>query len=115
MDFKDHWDLETALKIAQHPTVDSKLWAEAIEWLMIYGPPEVVQLLLQASDIATAENFPELQPTNYTRDGQPCYDVSAIAKSLGMDEEEAKKLIAEKEALHNKRHFVDDDELTKLQ
>lgn len=115
MEFKDHWNLETALKIVQHPTVDSKLWAEAVEWLMLYGPPEVVQLLLNASEMATASEFPELKPSNYTREGQPCYDVAAIAKSLGMSEEDAKKIIAEKEAQHNRRHFVDDDDTTKLQ
>ncbi len=115
MEFKDHWNLESALKIVQHPTVDAKLWAEAVEWLMLYGPPEVKHLLLQASDVATASEFPDLKPTNYTREGQPCYDVAAIAKSLGMEEDEAKEIIAKKEALHNKQHFIDEEDTTKLQ
>ena len=41
MDFKDEWDLDTALKVVQNKTVDSKLWAEAVEWLLLYGPPEI--------------------------------------------------------------------------
>ncbi len=114
MDFKDHWNLETALKIVQHPTVDSKLWAEAVEWLMLFGPPEIIQILLHASEMATSTEFPELQPVNYTKEGQPCYDVAAIARSLGMTEEEARKIIAKKEALHNKKHFID-QETIKLQ
>lgn len=31
MNFKDQWNLETALKILQHQTVDSQIWAEAVE------------------------------------------------------------------------------------
>ena len=32
MDFKDYWNLDTAMQILQNKTVDSKLWAEAVEW-----------------------------------------------------------------------------------
>ncbi len=114
MDFKDQWSLETALKIVQHPTVDSKLWAEAVEWLLLYGPPEIRQVLLQASETATSTRFPELRPVSYTREGEPCYDVKTIAAALGIDEDEAKKIIAKKEALHKKKHFID-QETIKLQ
>ncbi len=113
-EFKEQWNLEAALKVVQHPTVDSKLWAEAVEWLIIYGPPEVVQLLLQASHDATAAEFPELQ-ANYTRDGQPCYDLAAIAESLGISEEEAREIIAKKEAVHKRRHLVGDDDIAGIQ
>ena len=40
MDIKDQWTEETAMKILQNPTVDSKLWAEAVEWLILFGPEE---------------------------------------------------------------------------
>jgi len=61
MDFKDQWDLDTALKIVRNKGVDSELWAEAIEWLLLYGPPEVVSILLQASEHATEKVYPELK------------------------------------------------------
>jgi len=110
MGFKDHWTLENALKILQHPTVDSKLWAEAVEWLLLYGPSEIQTLLLYASGIATEKCFPNLKADTYTEDGQPCYDVAAIAQALGIDKEDACKTIAEKEMAHQIRHFIDPDE-----
>ena len=39
MQAKDLWDLESAMKVLTHDSVDSKLWAEAVEWLILYGPP----------------------------------------------------------------------------
>ena len=108
MDFKDQWDLETAMKILQNQTVDSKLWAEAVEWLLLFGPPEIVSLLLKASQQATDSCLPGLHSVNYTKDGQPCYDITEIAKSLGVSKEEAKDIIVKKEMLHNRRYFFDD-------
>ena len=104
MDFKDHWDLETAMRVVQNQTVDSKLWAEAVEWLLRYGPPEIVDLLLTASNHASEEYFPELKVVDYSENGQACYDIRSIAKSLGISEEETKKIIAEKENYHNIRY-----------
>lgn len=106
MNFKDQWNLETALKILQHQTVDSELWAEAVEWLMLFGPPEVKQLLLKASGIATETYFPELKPSYYSAEGEPYFDVAAIAQSLGIDEEEAREIIRKKEIEHQMRHFL---------
>ncbi len=108
MDFRDHWDLDTAMTVLQNKTVDSKLWAEAVEWLLLYGPPEIVDMLLKASSHATNNTFPELQVRNYTHDGQPCYDVKEIARSLGITEQEAVEIIARKEQFHSKPHFFDD-------
>ena len=102
MDFKDEWDLETALKILEHKTVDSKLWAEAAEWLILYGPPEIKKLLLEASAHATASSFPELQPSGYSPDGQPMYDISSLARQLGTSEDEILRIIEEKEKRHKK-------------
>jgi len=108
MEFKDQWDVDTALKVVRNKTVDSKLWAEAVEWLMLYGPPEVVSILLQASGHATEQTFPELQAANYTHDGQPVYDVAQLAKSLGISEDEVRKIIKKKEKSHKIVHFFDD-------
>lgn len=98
MNFKDEWDIESALKVLEHKTVDSKLWAEAVEWLILYGPPEIQKLLLEASTHATESSFPELKPSHYTDDGQPYYDIAALAAELGTTEEAVRATIEQKEA-----------------
>lgn len=100
MEFKELWDLQSAMKVLEHDTVDSKLWAEAVEWLILYGPPEIQELLLEASATATNTSFPGLTPTKFTPSGQPVYDVKALAQTLGISEEEVKKILEEKEKTH---------------
>ncbi|NOQ45323.1 MAG: hypothetical protein GQ559_01390 [Desulfobulbaceae bacterium] len=114
-EFKKEWTVESAMEIMQHPTVDSKIWAEAVEWLLLYGPPEVQELLSQSSGHATRESFPDLKPEGFTKDGEPCYNIAAIAKSLGISEEEAAGMVAEKEAKHGIRQLYEEQETTKLQ
>lgn len=110
MEFKDHWSLKNALKVLQHQTVDAKLWAEAVEWLLLYGPSDIQALLLHASGIATSECFPMLETSRYNEAGQPCYDIAAIARALGINEEDAHRTIAEKEMAHQVRHFIEPDD-----
>lgn len=113
--FKQEWNLETALEILQHPTVDSQIWAEAVEWLLIYGPPEIKELLTQASGHAAAASFPELEPLGYDRDGNPCYSLSQLAEALGISEEEAAATLAEKEEKHGMRHTLEGEDISTLQ
>ena len=108
MEFKDEWDLDTALKVVQNKTVDSKLWAEAVEWLLFYGPPEIVSILLQASGHATEKVFPEVQAADVTDDGQPVYDATQLAHSLGMSVDEVRKILNDKEKAHKMVHFFND-------
>ncbi|MEN8199546.1 MAG: hypothetical protein ABFR63_05670 [Thermodesulfobacteriota bacterium] len=115
MELKDKWDVESAMQVLQHQTVDAKLWAEAVEWLMLYGPDETRELLLQASGTATHQCFPDLEAKGYAPDGQPCYSVEELAKSLGMGEDEAREMIKEKEKSHKIPHFIDEDETMKVQ
>ena len=110
MDSKDLWDLESAMKVLSHDSVDSKLWAEAVEWLILYGPPEIRQLLIDASTTATNSSFPDLKPTHYTEDGQACYDIGEFAKSLGIKAEEAKKILQKKEEEHQVQQLIDQDD-----
>ncbi len=110
MEAKDLWDLESALKVLAHDSVDSKLWAEAVEWLILYGPVEIRQLLLDASMTATMNSFPDLKPTHYTADGQACYNIGELAGSLGIDEEEARQIIEQKEAEHQLLQMFNDDD-----
>ena len=88
MDFKDLWDIESAMKVLTHPTVDSKLWAEAVKWLILHGPPEVRRMLLQASSQASDSAYAQLRPSHFTNDGHPLYDVADLAKAMGVTVEE---------------------------
>lgn len=106
MNLKDEWDLKSAMQVLEHKTVDSKLWAEAVEWLILYGPPEIQKLLLQASAQATESSFPELKPSHYTDDGLPYYDIAALAVELGTTEEEIRATIAQKETAHSEKKNV---------
>ncbi len=115
MDLKESWDVESAMQVLQHKTVDAKLWAEAVEWLMLYGPEEIRELLLQASGTATHECFPKLQAKGYAADGQPCYTVEDLAKSLNISREEAEIMIKEKEKAHKIHHFIDEEDTMKVQ
>ena len=110
MEFKDLWDIESAMKVLTHKTVDGKLWAEAVEWLMLYGPAEIKQLLLESSMTATRNSFPELKPSSFTLDGQPCYNIEDLAKALQMDEEKAREILKQKEAEHGNLHLGGDPE-----
>lgn len=113
--FRQQWTLETAMTVLKHPTVDSEIWAEAVEWLLLYGPPETRDLLQQASGHATRKSFPELQPQRYAPDGSPCYAISDLARSLGITEEEARQQLAEKEEKHGLRHGYDEEDTTGVQ
>jgi len=113
--FKQEWTEESAMEILQHPTVDSKLWAEAVEWLLLYGPPEIREMLSQASGHAMSKSFPELQPQRYAPDGSPCYEIADLARSLGISEEEARAQLAEKEQKHGVQHGIADSDTTRLQ
>lgn len=112
MEFKELWDLQGAMKVLENDTVDSKVWAEAVEWLMLYGPPEIKELLLEASVTATSTSFPGLTPTHFTASGQPVYDVKALAENLGVSEEEVRKTLEKKEKTHPtlQKTVTDDDE-----
>lgn len=114
-DFKKSWDVEMAMAVLENKTVDSKTWADAVEWLLLYGPPEIKEILGQASSIATGSCFPELRQTGYTPDGQPCYDMKEVARSLGISKEEALEQMAEKESKHGVQQLFDKEKTHKLQ
>lgn len=115
MEFSKEWDLEMAMAVLENKTVDSKTWAEAVEWLLLYGPPNIKELLGKASDTATEEYFPDLKPSGYSPDGEPVYDLQDIADSLGITKEEAAEKLAEKEIKQGVRHLFDESETFKIQ
>ncbi len=114
MDIKEQWDLESAMQVLKHKTVDAKVWAEAVEWLILYGPQEIRELLLQSSGTATHNCFPNLRAKGYAPDGQPCYSVADMAKAMGISEDEAREMLKEKEKAQGIHHFIDEDDTMKV-
>lgn len=96
MEFKELWDLDSAMQVLTSSSVDAKLWAEAVEWLLLYGPAEIRDILLAASSTATASAFPQLKPSHFTPDGKPVYNIRDLAANLNISEEEARKVLEEK-------------------
>ncbi len=115
MDIKEQWDIESAMQVLQHQTVDAKIWAEAVEWLILYGPPQIRELLLQSSGTATHNCFPNLQAKGYAPDGQPCYSVAEMAKAMGISEDETREMLKEKEKAQGIHHFIDEEDTMKVQ
>ncbi|MEE4240691.1 MAG: hypothetical protein V2I36_04450 [Desulfopila sp.] len=113
--FKDSWKVDTALYVVRHPTVDAKIWSDAVEWLLLFGPEEIKEVLLSASMYATVKQFPDLKTVGCTADGNPCYDVAEMARSLNIDIEEARQTLRRKESSHGVRHGFDSSETTKIQ
>jgi hypothetical protein len=113
--FRDEWDLSMALQVLRSKTVDGKVWAEAVKWLFLFGPPAVREMISQASSMATGEFFPELTPIGYTDQGEPLYDIKKLAASLGMSEEEALAKMAELEAEHDIQSLFDMTETRTIQ
>lgn len=103
------------MKILRHPTVDSWIWAEAVEWLLMYGPPEIQEQLGVAAGYATGKEFPDLKPKGCTREGELVYSVAEIAHALGISEEEAAEVIAEKQRKHGVRQLFDRQSTRKVQ
>jgi len=114
-DIKSQWDLEMALQVLQQETVTSEVWADAAKWLLLYGPPQIQELLRQASSFATRDCFPQLQSAGYTDEGEPCYDISDLATTLGLTEEEAIEKIQEVERLREKTQLFTEDSIRKVQ
>ena len=53
MALKGEWDVDSAMAVLNHKTVDAKIWAEAVEWLILYGPDNIREILLNSSSTAT--------------------------------------------------------------
>ncbi|MGL1931583.1 MAG: hypothetical protein OCC45_07455 [Desulfotalea sp.] len=107
-----NWNIESAMKVLEDNNADAKIWAEAVEWLIIYGPPEIKDMLLEASGHAASQSFPQLKPSHYSADGSPCYDLKALAEELKITEEEIRKIIDEKEKNHSGYSIVSGEKIT---
>lgn len=98
MDFRDQWNIEMAMQVLVSDSIDSATWAEAVKWLILYGPIELQQVLLDASSHATGAYFPELKPAAFSREGEPLYRVDHLAEVLGADPENLKKTLDRSQA-----------------
>ena len=114
-EFKKEWTVESAMEILAHPTVDSRIWSEAVEWLLVYGPPEIKEVLQQASGHATSKEFPNLKAHGFAGDGESVYSVADVAAALGISEQEAAKIISEKQQKHGVQHLFDEQDTHKVQ
>jgi len=114
-EFETSWTLENAMHVVRHPTVDARIWAEAVEWLLLYGPEEIQEILRSASLYAAGVHFPDLKPAGCTPAGDLCYSLAEIASALRIDSDQALLLLKEKEQSHGVRHGFDEDEVYKLQ
>ncbi len=113
-DFKKQWDVEMAMAVLANKTVDSETWSEAVEWLLLYGPPHVQEILSKASFVATSEHFPELKPTGYSPEGKPLYDVQALAQALNISPEDALAKLQEKEEKQETKHLFTEEDSQKI-
>ena len=113
--FKEQWNLEMALEVLKSETVASRPWSEAAKWILLYGPPELQEIMRQASGIATHSCFPQLEPEHYTESGEPCYDIEKLAEVLGVSRLEALQKMAELEDELGIQHLIDSSETSKIQ
>ena len=113
--FKEQWNLEMALEFLRSETIDSKNWSEAAKWLMLYGPPELQEIIRNASNIAIKSCFPQLEPEYYSESGEPCYDIEKVAEALGVSEEEALEKMLELEGELGIKYLMDSSEIKKVQ
>jgi hypothetical protein len=113
--FKEQWSLEMALEVLKNENVGSETWSEAAKWLMLYGPPELQEIMKNAAGIATKSCFPNLEPDSYTDSGDPCYNVEKVAEALGISSEEAREKISEMENEQGIKHLFEYSETIKVQ
>ena len=115
MDFRDQWNIEMAMQVLVSDSVDSQTWTEAAKWLMLYGPVELQQVLLEASSHATGTFFPELKASAFTKDGEPLFRLDHIAEALGADSETVKKTLQHSTAEGEDIVLLDEEDTFKIQ
>ncbi|MBU0483058.1 MAG: hypothetical protein KKB30_00915 [Proteobacteria bacterium] len=114
-ELKNSWDLKMAMEVMRNQTVDSKLWAEAVKWLMLYGPPEIQEMIQQASIAANRKYFPDIKPKSFNELGQPCYDIKDIAAALHISEQEAFEKMAALQVEEGIQIIIDESDTHKIQ
>lgn len=114
-EYSQQWSLEMALEVIHSSTVDAKTWADAVTWLMLHGPPELKELLSQASGHATSKCFPELKPAGFNHDGDVCYDLGSLALTVGESEEDIMARLKQIEETEGAQQLYEASEAKKIQ
>ena len=114
-EFKEQWDLEMALQVLQNKTVDGQVWSEAVKWLLLYGPPQIKEILQQASSTAFNDSFPGVVAKGYNEEGHPYYDINDLAEAMGVSAEEVAGGLAEIQFDEGVEVFVEGDRVYKVQ
>lgn len=113
-DWKEQWNQEMALAVLGSETVDGGLWAEAVKWLLLYGPPELRTLLAAASAASFAQSFPGVQVKGHGDSGQPYYALADLAEALGIPAEATAERLLELQSALGVEFLVDDDRVYKV-
>jgi len=104
------WNLKDAMAVILNPTVDSRTWAEAVEWMMLYGPPGAREAIEMASISATCNCLPEIKPDGINREGELCYNIAGLARAMGMSEDEVGEKLNRLQAEKNRQFIFAKDE-----
>ena len=115
MHFKNQWDMEMVLQVLTSETVDSQTWSDAVKWLMLFGPPQIKQVLLQASASATSRFFPQLKPAGFNDDGEPYYEVANLAEALVADPEALLRSLTDLEGESGSCLSAEEEDIFKIQ
>lgn len=113
-DFREQWNLEMALAVLGSEAVDGELWAEAVKWLLLYGPPELHAVLAAASSASFAQCFPDVRVGGHSDSGQPYYALADLADALGIPAEEVAGRLSELQSDLGVEFLVEDDRVYKL-
>ncbi len=112
---REEWNLESAMEVVMSPTVDSRLWAEAVEWLMLHGPAWAREAIENASMTATCNCLPDLKPSGMNRNGEVCYRIEDLARVLGVREEEIGEKISRLQFERDRQLIFDENDTSGVQ
>lgn len=113
-DFRAEWNLEMALAVLGSETVEAGPWGEAVKWLLLYGPPELREILAAASSLSFSHCFPEVRVQGHSASGQPYYALADLAATLGIPEAVAAGRLAELQSALGVEFLVEDDRVYKV-
>lgn len=112
--FKEQWDLEMALAVLGSETVDGGPWAEAVKWLLLYGPPELREVLAAASSASFAQCFPGVRVSGHSDSGQPYYSLADLAEAQGIPVTEAAERLVELQSSLGVEFLIEDNRVYKV-
>jgi len=112
--FKEQWNLEMALEVLGSETVAGDEWSAAVRWLLLYGPPQLKEILAEASAAAFAQCFPGVKVRGHSEAGQPYYGLEELAVAIGLSIEEVTTSLAELQASFGIELLVAGDRVYKV-